>query len=468
MRIEQYFLMTDYSLWEVILNGDSPLPTRIVDGVVQIIVTTTVEPRLANKNELKARGTLLMALPDKHQLKFNIHKDAKTLMEAIENLPSKWKTHTLIWRNKADLDEQSLDDLFNNLKIYEAEVKGSFTSGQNTQNIAFVSSNNTDSTNESVSAVPSVSSASSKATVSILPNVDSLSDAVIYSFFASQSNSLQLDNEDLKQIDPDDLEKMDLKWPMAMLTMRSRRFLKRTGRNLGANGTNTIGNKEAPKRTVPVEVSTSTALVSQCDAVGGYDWSFQAEEELITYALMAYASSGSSSSSGSDNEPMFDRQVFDCEELHSPESDYSVPKSPENDRYKIGEGYHVVPPPYTGIFIPLKPDLVFHVVPNASESVANVFNVESSTNKPSMDMSKTLRPDAPIIEDWTSDSEDETELESVPKQKEPSFVPTFEHVKTPTEAVKKFKHTKQAKNLRTSNQQSRGHDVEFLQLLIKI
>ncbi|GKG22256.1 hypothetical protein Tco_0387559, partial [Tanacetum coccineum] len=69
----------------------------------------------------------------------------------------------------------------------------------------------------------------------------SLSDVVIYSFFASKSNSSQLDNEDLKKIDPDDLEEIDLKWQMAMLTMRARRFLKKTGRNLGVNGTDTIG-----------------------------------------------------------------------------------------------------------------------------------------------------------------------------------------------------------------------------------
>nr|GEW85918.1 hypothetical protein [Tanacetum cinerariifolium] len=136
MRIEQYFLMIDYSLWEVILNGDSPTPTRIIDGVVQSIAPTTVEQRLAKKNKLKARGTLLMDLLDKHQLKFNINKDAKTLMEAIKK---------------------------------------------------------------------------------------SLSDVVINSFFASQSNSPQLDNEDLKQINPDDLEEIDLMWQMAMLTMRARR-----------------------------------------------------------------------------------------------------------------------------------------------------------------------------------------------------------------------------------------------------
>nr|GEU69851.1 hypothetical protein [Tanacetum cinerariifolium] len=292
------------------MNGDSPSPTRIVDGVVQNIAPTTTEQMLTKKNKLKARGTLLMALPDKHQLKFNIHKDAKTLMEAIEkrfggnketkkedinlkflrSLPSEWKTPTLIWRNKVNLEEQSLDDLFKNLKIYEAEVKGSSASCQNTQNIDFLSSNNTDSTNESVNVIPNVSATSSKATVSSLPNVDSLSDAVIYSFFASQSNSHQLDNEDLKKIDLDDLGEMDLKWQMAMLTMRARRFLKKTGRNLGANGTDTIGfdmskvecynchrtghftrecrsprdsrNKDTPRRIVPVEVSTSNALVS--------------------------------------------------------------------------------------------------------------------------------------------------------------------------------------------------------------
>nr|GEU34700.1 putative ribonuclease H-like domain-containing protein [Tanacetum cinerariifolium] len=454
MRIEQYFLMTDYFLWGVILNGDSPSPTRIVDGAVQIIAPTTAEQRLA-------KVTLLMALPDKHQLKFNIHKDAKTFMEAIEkrfggnkepkkedinlkflrSIPSEWKTHTLIWRNKVDLKKQSLDDLFNILKIYEAEVKGSSPSSQNTQNIAFVSSNNTDSTNESVSIVPSVSTASSKATVSTLLNVDSLSDVVIYSFFASQSNSTQLDNEDLKQIDPDDLEEMDLKWQMAMLTMRARRFLKRTRRNLGANGLDTIGfdmskvecynchrrghfakecrspsdnrNKDTPRRTVPVE--------SQFDVLSYKTVLESVEARLVVCQHNETVFEDDIKTSLGFDSQVFDRQVFDCEELHNYESDNSVPKSLENDRY----------------------------------NTANVVHVESSTNKPSKDKSKTLRPDAPIIEDWISDSENKTKCESVPKQKEPSFVPTSKHVKTPRESVKKVEHLKQAENLRTNNQKSR-------------
>nr|GEZ51426.1 hypothetical protein [Tanacetum cinerariifolium] len=234
--------MTNYSLWEVILNGDSLAPTRVIEGLGQPVAPTTAEQRLARKNELKARGTLLMALPDKHQLKFNIHKDAKTLMEAIEkSLPTEWRTHTLIWRNKTDLEKQSLDDLFNSLKIYEAEVKISSSASTSTQNIAFVSSQTTISTYDPVSVVASVFAASEKIHVFALPNVDTLSNVLIYLFFASQSNSSQLDNDDLKQIDADDLEEMDLKWKMAKLTARARRFLQRTRRNLRANGPTSMG-----------------------------------------------------------------------------------------------------------------------------------------------------------------------------------------------------------------------------------
>nr|GEW06941.1 putative reverse transcriptase domain-containing protein [Tanacetum cinerariifolium] len=228
---------------QVILNGDCPAPTRVVDGVLQLVAPTTAEQRLARKNELKAYGTLLMALPDKHQLKFNSYNDAKTLMEAIEkrSLPSEWRTHTLIWRNKTDLDDQSLDDLFNSLKIYEAEVKGSSSASTSTQNIALCL---------------------------LLTLTTLMSQLVLLPVFLLP----QLDNDDLKQIDADDLEEMDLKWQMGMLTVRARQFLQWRRRNLGVNGPTSMG----------FDLSKS----------------FQAEEETTNYALMAF----SSSSSSSDNE----------------------------------------------------------------------------------------------------------------------------------------------------------------------
>nr|GEW67878.1 hypothetical protein [Tanacetum cinerariifolium] len=377
IRIEKYFLMIDYSLWEVILNGDSPLPNRIVDGVVQIVAPTTAEQRLQKLiSQLEILGETISQ--EDINLKF------------WRSLPSEWKTHTLIWRNKADLEEQSMDDLFNNLKIYEDEAKGSSTSSQNIQSIAFVSSNNTDSTYESVNDALSVSAASPKANFSTLLNVDSLSVAVIYSFFAN------------------------LKWQMAMLTMRARRFLKKRKKSRECRLPKDNRNKETTRRTVPVEA-----------------------HQLLQ------------------------------DQIISQESNNRVTKNQENDRYKIGEGYHVVPPSYTGNFLPPKPDLVFTDDTHASESIANLINVKSSKHKTSKDKSKTHRPDASIIEDWISDSEDETEIEYVPKQREPCFVKSTKHVKTSREFVKKVEHNKQAKYLRINNQKSRDFDSYEKQMVQK-
>nr|GEZ43046.1 hypothetical protein [Tanacetum cinerariifolium] len=334
---------------EVIINGHSPVLTRIVEGVAQPLAPTIVEQKLARKNELKARGTLLMALPDKHQLKFNwlqklvsqleIHgvslSQEDVNLKFLRSLPSEWKTHTLIWRNKTDLEDKSLDDLFNSLKIYESKVKHSSSLGTESHNLAFIASTPADSTNDSVSAAVNVSAVGTKLSASTLLNVDSLSNDVIYSFFATQSSSPQLDNKDLKQIDADNLKEIDLKWHMAMLTMRARRFLQKTGRNLGANGPTSMGFDmakvecynchrkghfardcrsprdskrtdvaEPQRRNVSVETSTLNVLVSQCDGTGTYDWSFQAEEEPTNFALMAFTSSSSNSS--------FDNEVSSC------------------------------------------------------------------------------------------------------------------------------------------------------------
>ncbi|GJR02529.1 ribonuclease H-like domain-containing protein [Tanacetum coccineum] len=209
----------------------------------------------------------------------------------------------------------SIDDLYNNLKVYKPEVKGISSSSS--------------SSNNAVNVVHEVTTASTQVNTTYSTNINNLSDAVICSFFASQPNSPQLAHEDLQQIHPDDIEEMDLRWQMAMLTMRARRFLKNTGRKLTVNGNETIGfdkskvecynchkrghfarecraprnqdnkNKESSRRSVPVETSTSTALVS-CDGLGGYDWSDQAEEGP-NYALMAYSSSSSDSEVSNDS-----------------------------------------------------------------------------------------------------------------------------------------------------------------------
>nr|GFB15246.1 hypothetical protein [Tanacetum cinerariifolium] len=244
---------------------------------------------MARKNELRAHGTLLMALPDKHQLEFNIHKDAKTLMEAIEKRFGGNKETKK--RNKTDLEDQSLDNLFNTLKIYEAEIKSSSSASPTTQNIAFVSSQNTNKTNESVSAVASVSAASAKVPVFALPNVDTLSDDVIYSFFASQSNSHRANGTTLIGFDMSKVECYN--YHMRGHFARECRSPKVTRRNVSL---------ETQRRNVPMETFMSNALVLQCDGMGSYDWSFQPKEEPTTYALMAFTSSSSS----------FDNEVASC------------------------------------------------------------------------------------------------------------------------------------------------------------
>nr|GFB92198.1 ribonuclease H-like domain-containing protein [Tanacetum cinerariifolium] len=143
--------------------GDSPVPTRIVEGVVQPVAPTTAEQKLARKNELKARGTLLMALPDKHKLKFNSHKDAKTLMEAIEK---RFGGNTKTKKVQKTLLKQQFENF-----------SSSSSEGTDSHNLAFVSSTSTDSTTDSVSAAGNVSAIGAKLNASTLPNVDSLSNA---------------------------------------------------------------------------------------------------------------------------------------------------------------------------------------------------------------------------------------------------------------------------------------------------
>ncbi|GJY46707.1 ribonuclease H-like domain-containing protein [Tanacetum coccineum] len=535
------------------MNGDAPaIASASTEGPIP---PKTAEQKLARKNELKAKSTLLLAIPDEHLLKFHGIKDAKTLWEAIKtrfggnkeskkmqktilkqqyenftasrsegldktydrfqklisqleihgevisqedanlkllrSLPLAWNNIALIMRNKSDLDTMSMDDLYNNLKVYEAEIKSQSSSSSNSQNVAFVSSENTSSTNEAVNTAHEVSTASSHGQASSLTYADN--------------------------IDTDDLEEMDLKWQVAMLTVRVKRFLKKTGRNMNFNGKETVGfdktkvkcynchmrghfarecraprnqgnrNRDYPRRIVPVE-TPANALVVQ-DGISGYDWSFQAEEGITNFALMAYTSQGLSSSSSLDSEVHtfykdclksyetlqkqydqqrealkksnleiivkdisikdlknqleealkekddlklklekfeessknltklinsqisakdkaglgYDSQINESKMVNSvfnnKESD--VDDSPVNDRFKIGEGFHAVPPPYTGNYMPSRPDLSFAGLDDSvyKAKVSETITIASKTSKDSLEKPKTVRPSAPIIED---------------------------------------------------------------------
>nr|GEV96289.1 hypothetical protein [Tanacetum cinerariifolium] len=438
-------------------NGPTLLKTHVVKGVETVMPITSVEDKAHRRLEVKARITLMMGIPNEHQLKFNSIKDAKQLIEAIEkrfgellgekishedvnqkllrSLSPEWNTHAVVCRNKSDIDTMSMDDLYNNLKIH-----------------------------------------------------------------------------------PDDLEEMDLKWQMAMLTIRARRFLKNIGRKLNLNRNETVvfdktkvecfnchkrghfsrecralraqdnKNRESTRRNVPVEITNSSALVSY-DGLRGYDWSDQAEQGP-NYALMAYSISSSDFEVSTDsncsktcletikllkshNEQLLkdlkkselmvlgyksglgsveerlkllktnksiyieDIKLLKVEiqmkdiaikelirklEVALKEKDgtqltveklknasKSVNKLIDSqivDNCKKGLGYNAVPPTHIGLFMPHKPDLSYIGLEEFTSEPA----IETLDAKTSEDVPKAVKNDnvTPIIKDWKPDDKDES------------------------------------------------------------
>ncbi|GKC42470.1 proline-rich receptor-like protein kinase PERK9 [Tanacetum coccineum] len=199
------------------------------------------------------------------------HKDVN--QKLLRSLAPEWNIHAVVWRNKAELETMNMDDLYNNLKVYEPEVKRMSSSSSSTQNMAFVSSlnNNTSSTNRAVNTAQAVntahgvSTASTQANAANSTNIDNLSDA-----------NLTVNGNETIGFDKSKVE---------CYNCHKRGHFARECR---APRNQDNKNKESSRRSVPVETSTSTALVS-CDVLGGYDWSDQAKEGP-NYALMAYSS----------------------------------------------------------------------------------------------------------------------------------------------------------------------------------
>ncbi|GJW91221.1 hypothetical protein Tco_0168774 [Tanacetum coccineum] len=197
IRIEQYILMTDYALWEVIKNGATLPKTQVVEGVTTVMPITSTED---NSEMLDQTFDRLQKLVSQLELLGEKLSQEDVNQKLLRSLSPKWNTHAVVWKNKANLDTMSMDDIYNNLKVYEPEVKGISSSSSSTQNMAFVSSsnNNTSSSNEAVNAAHGVTTASTQVNTAYSTNIDNLSDVVICSFFASQPNSPQLAHEDLQ------------------------------------------------------------------------------------------------------------------------------------------------------------------------------------------------------------------------------------------------------------------------------
>ncbi|GKB33470.1 ribonuclease H-like domain-containing protein [Tanacetum coccineum] len=626
MKMEDYLAHTDYPIWEVIQRGNGPVSVSTdTNGVIKVLPPNTAEEILARERERKARTTLLMALPEDHLAKFHKMTDAKEMWEAIKSrfggndeskkmqkyilkqqfegffvsnseglhkgydmfqsllsqleihgagistedanqkflrsLPSAWSQVSLIMRTKPGVDSLSFDDLYNNLRVFENDVKGSTASSSSTQNVEFVSKN-TSSTNDFSTA---------------------------YGVFS------RLDHEDLEQLDEFDLEEMDLKWQVAMISMRMKKFYKKTGRKLQfdakepvgfdktkvecynchktghfARECRTKGNQDSRRRDAwnsgnkdgrrSGKQEDSKALVT-IDGEG-VDWTSHSKEEE-DYALMACNSSGLDTERASNrnrytqalkkveaqlvahqqSQLWYEEKIrfmkidlddktdvltyhkkllaeaekekedlkakvekwhnssknlgkllntqmsandkfglgygdyrydgilsYENEVLQSvfmnKESD--LENQPLYDRFVTAEGMHVVPPPMTGNYMPSGPDIEIDYSqftygpkqsqPSESETQTSDFDTcesnisvetsefvtETVVNEPKVVSQPKVWSDAPIIEEYESDSEDEHVSLPTEEQETPSFA--NKQVKTPRETVKnQFTHSKNPK-----------------------
>ncbi|GJU46748.1 ribonuclease H-like domain-containing protein [Tanacetum coccineum] len=339
MRTEQYLTHTNYALWEVVV----PLKTN--------------EQKIARMNELKAKSTLLLAIPDEHLLKFH--------------------------------------------------------GGQ--------------------------------------ASTSTYANDVMFSFFANQSNSPQLDNEDLEQIDTIDLEEIDLKWQVAMLTMKVKRFIKKTGRNLNFNGKETVGfdktkvecyncnrrghfarecriprnqgnrNGDNIRRIIPVETPANALVVT--DGMG-YDWSYHAEEGPTDFALMAFTSQGLESLEArivvhQKNEAVYEEDIaflkydvkvrdnsitelkYQLEEALKEKDDLKLILEKIEESSKNLTKLINIPPPYTRNYMPSRPNLSFAGLDDSvykskvSETITSVPNIETTASKTSKDSFEEPKPVRP-------------------------------------------------------------------------
>ncbi|GJS59826.1 ribonuclease H-like domain-containing protein [Tanacetum coccineum] len=573
MKMEHYLAHTDYPIWEVIQNGNGPVSiTTDTQGQIKVLPPRTAEEIVARERERKARTTLLMALPEDHLAKFHKMTDAKEMWDAIKSrfggndeskkmqkyilkqqfegfsvsnteglhkgydrfqsllsqleihgagvstedanqkflrsLPSAWSQVSLIMRTKPGVDSLSFDDLYNNLRVFESDIKGSTASSSSPQNVAFVSEN-TSSTNDVSTAysVPNLSGQNSK-----------YEQTSSYSLLANQSSCPQLDHEDLEQIDEYDLEEMDLKWQVAMISMRMKKFYKKTGRKLQFDAKEPVGFDKTKVECYNChKTEGGFKSIVTIDGEVRVDWTHPSEMKIIfdglatarlrhrdvlTYhkKLLAEAQKEKEDlkakvekwhNSSKNLSKLLNTQmsandkfglgygdhrydgILSYEKCMSLEvifmyKESELEKQPLYDRFVTADGMHVVPPPMTGNYMPSGPEIEVdysqftygpkQTQPSESESQTSEFDTcesnistepselvsELVVNESNIECQPKVWSDAPIIEEYESDSEDEYVSTPRKEQETPSFA--NQQVKTPRETIKnQFTHSQKPK-----------------------
>ncbi|GKD41018.1 hypothetical protein Tco_1261225, partial [Tanacetum coccineum] len=217
-------------------------------------IPAIAEEKTYKKNDVKARSLLLMSLPNEHQLTFDQYEDAQSMLQKLVS-------RLAILGVVTPLEDLNLKFL-RSVPVYNGD-----------KNLAFVTTSGTSSTNNTNTAIPKISTASTKVnTASTKICTAIISDATVYAFMSTQPKGSQLVHEDLEQLHDDDLEEIDLKWNMALLSMRARKFYQRTRRKIIIDGSNTTGYDKSK-----IEDTSEKAMMA-IDGVS-FDWSDMAEEQ---------------------------------------------------------------------------------------------------------------------------------------------------------------------------------------------
>ncbi|GJW43095.1 ribonuclease H-like domain-containing protein [Tanacetum coccineum] len=459
MRVEKYLTFTDHALWEVIVNGDLISPVASASaGAEGPIPHKTAEQKLARKNKLKAKSTLMLAIPAKHLLKFHSFKDAKSIWEAIKNRfggnkESKKMQKTILkqnYENFAASSQEGLDKTYDRFGyILDADdLENGFQNGKRGDGNCYLR---------------------------------------VKRFIKKTGRKNDLNNKETVGFDRTKVECYNCH--------RSGNFA-RECRSQGNQGNR---NRDASRRMHQVDTSTTKCLVVQGWDKCGYDWSFQEKKahKTMPNGLFIKFYSGSDSEvkvnlyedsinqlvealkekddlklklekfkessknltklinsqiSAKDKVGLgYDSQTNESEVVHSVfnsrESD--VDDSPVNDIFKTGEGFHAVPPPFTGNYIPLRPDLSFAGLDDFvyKTKVSETETSISKTSKDIIEKPKTVRPWAPIIEEWDTDSDNDSVFRPKSDQTKPKFT--------------KINFVKSGKNMKSVNKENTHRQVKY-------
>ncbi|GJV83604.1 hypothetical protein Tco_1523502 [Tanacetum coccineum] len=350
MKMRQYIAITDHILWDIITNGNQ---TTTDPASPSVSAPKTSLAANARRNNEKALNILLSAIPDRHLLSFHDAVDARSLWKAIKarfggneaskkmqknllkqqfetftigsreeldsayerfqhilsmlelhdatvsiedanlkflrSLPSVWHVVATMIRGQPGLDELDFDDLYNNLKVYEHELKG--VSNSNSQNIAFLSTEVKGSTLKQSTAEPAhipkgyTQAISSK--VPTAPNCVSHSDEIICSFFSQQASMPTThDDEDLLQIDEDAMEEIDIRWQALVATDNNEDIDWTKEFDAEPVTFAMMALTELEEDDWSMEIDAEPVHFGQ-DGLGDFDWSNIADDTPVSLALMA-------------------------------------------------------------------------------------------------------------------------------------------------------------------------------------